>query len=327
MDTTAVRGRLPATAEGPQPLVDLPLWSENYCYTGWDAEQRIGIFLHQGRTPVDPELWHEIVSIHLPDGRILLGKNFSYGTRPDGPDGSLLKQRCEDPFRAWSLSFAGPLRVATDTVLAAGPLPDGPQPGVRLDLAFTSDKPVWDFGGGDAGGWARLHYQQLGSFTGRLVAEGVDVELNLIGWRDHSLGPRNMEPFLEHALVTAQFEDGRSLYAVTLKDTKSDAPLVLGRLDSGAQTTELALDPLPTIDDTHGPSRVYEFSVPTDAGPAVVRAEMQCILPSTMFPPNDMVLGLSPGPGAYVLWMGQARITFDGTVGYGHVERAARVWA
>jgi hypothetical protein len=54
---------------------------------------------------------------------------------------------------------------------------------------------------------------------------------------------------------------------------------------------------------------------------------MLCMLPSTMYPPNDMVLGLSPGQGGYVLWMGQARFEFDGTVGYGHVERAARVWS
>src|ERR1700742_1074489 len=124
MATTSIQGSLPDTAEGPQPLQDIPLWSENFCFTGWDPERRIGVFVHQGRTPVDPALWHEIVTIHLPDGRTYAGKNFSYGTHPDGPDGSLLKLRVEDPFRALSVAFAGPLRLSSDAALAAAPLAD-----------------------------------------------------------------------------------------------------------------------------------------------------------------------------------------------------------
>jgi hypothetical protein len=44
-----------------------------------------------------------------------------------------------------------------------------------------------------------------------------------------------------------------------------------------------------------------------------------------MHPPHDLVIGLSSDPGAYVLWMGQARLELGGVVGYGHVERAGLV--
>jgi hypothetical protein len=320
-----VLSTLADAVELPQPVQDIPLWSENFCFTGWDAAREVGVFVHVGRTPVDPQLWHEIIAVHLPDGRTLLGKNFSRSLAREGPNGSLLQLRCERPFRRWSIAFDGPLHSVSAAQLATAPLADGPQPGVHLELSFTSELPVWDFGQGGAGGWAKRHYQQLGSYRGQLAAAGLELELEMIGWRDHSVGARDMSPFVSHSLLTAQFEDGSWLYAVTLQDQLSDDPMILGRWGRGTSGTELSFDGLPVLDDPHSPSPVYEFSIATDEATLTARAEMLCILPVTMFPPNDMVLGLSPGPGAYVLWMGQARVELDGRVGYGHLERAARV--
>jgi len=321
----SVMQTLPDEAEHPQPVPDVPLWSENLCFTGWDVERRIGVFVHQGRTAVDPHLWHEIVAVHLPDGRVHTGKNFSRGLSADGPTGALLSSEVIDPFRSWSIAFAGPLRAVSETILAAGPLADGPQPGLQLSLRWQSDQSIWDFGAHGAGDWARRHYQQLGSYEGRLIVGDLDTELELVGWRDHSAGPRNMAPFLRHTLATAQFEDGRSLYAVQLEDDASDRPFLLGRIGKSTDVRDLPLESLPAIDDVRDPSASYHFTIPLEHGPVTVSAEMQCILPVTMFPPNDMVIGLAHGPGAYCLWMGQARFELEGVVGYGHLERAARV--
>jgi hypothetical protein len=316
---------LPEAAERVQPVQDVPLWSENLCFTGWDPERGIGVFVHTGRTPIDPELWHEIVVVHLPGGRILAGKNFSRGSTADGPSGSLLRTQCLEPFRAWSIAFTGPLRSVSEDELASAALADGPQPGGRLELRFESELPVWDFGSHGAGDWARRHYQQLGTLAGTLLTDGLETRLEMDGWRDHSAGVRNMAPFLRHVLVTAQFEDGRSLYAVQLEDSGSDRPFVLGRLGDGPSVTDLQLVGLPPIDDARAPSPTYEFELGGPSRPMTVRAEMLCILPVTMYPPNDMVIGVSSGPGAYVLWMGQARFTLDGVTGYGHVERAGLI--
>ena len=135
-DLMSVGQGLPESAERLQPVQDVPLWSENLCFTGWDRERGIGVFVHTGRTPIDPELWHEIVAVHLPGDRVLVGKNFSRATTPDGPSGSLLSTHCLEPFRAWSIAFDGPLRSLGADELAAAPLADGPQPGVRLQLRF-----------------------------------------------------------------------------------------------------------------------------------------------------------------------------------------------
>ena len=82
---------------------------------------------------------------------------------------------------------------------------------------------------------------------------------------------------------------------------------------------------MPVIDDVRNPSTHYSFTLPLPDGPKTVTVKQLCQLPVTMFPPNDMALGLIDGPGAYCLWMGQGRFELDGVVGYGHVERAARV--
>ena len=181
---------------------------------------------------------------------------------------------------------------------------------------------MWDFGSHGAGDWARRHYQQLGAMTGTLATDDLEIRLAMNGWRDHSAGVRNMAPFLRHVLVTAQFDDGRSLYAVQLEDSGSERPFVLGRLGDADSVTDLPIVSLPPVDDACAPSPTYEFALGGPAGLVTVRAKMQCILPVTMFPPNDMVIGVASGPGAYVLWMGQARFDLDGVTGYGHVERA-----
>ncbi|MEV4420743.1 hypothetical protein AB0L40_12315 [Patulibacter sp. NPDC049589] len=299
-----------------------PGWSENLCFTGWDADRRIGLWLHMGRTPYDPELWHEIVALHLPDGRTLVAKNFSRSADPEAAMGDLLRLRCVEPFRSWSVAFEGPAKQVTDDVLAAGPLADGPEQLLRFALEWRSDVPVWQFGAGD---WARTHYQQLGTYTGNVEIDGVVTPMRMRGWRDHSAGPRDLRPFLRHTLVAAQFDDGRSLMAVDLYDARTPDASRTARFGDGRTVAPVEALELPGMADPRRPDADYVFTTSTPDGPVEVRARMRCVIPITMFPPNHMTVGLSTAPEAYVLWMGQATFEMDGTVGSGHVERAARV--
>lgn len=315
---------LDPAVERAHPVAADPGWSENLCFTGWDAEREIGLWLHMGRTPYDPELWHEILTLHLPGGRTLVAKNFSRSTDPAAAAGDLLRLRCTEPFHGWSVEFDGPARQVSDDVLAAGPLADGPDQLLRVALEWRSDVPVWQFGAGD---WAKTHYQQLGTYAGTVEIDGTTTPLCMRGWRDHSAGPRDLRPFLRHTLVAAQFDDGRSLMAVDLYDERAPAGSRTARFGDGATVQAVEALELPGMADARRPDPDYAFTTTTPDGPVEVRARMRCVVPITMFPPNHMTVGLSTAPEAYVLWMGQATFEMDGTVGTGHVERAARVGA
>jgi hypothetical protein len=322
--TTAAMGRLPDEAENLSPVGEVAHWSENFCFTGWDAGQGIGLWLHMGRTPYDQQVWHEMLSLHLPGGGVLIAKNFSRSSSDDHPHGQLLELRCTKPWTTWSVTFAGPMKATTDHELHRAPMVDGRERQVELDLTWTSDQPPWEFGG--AGAWATGHYQQMGRYAGVLRVDGVETELTMLGWRDHSVGPRDLGPLARHNLMAAQFEDGTSVYAQQLVVADGE-PEGVARIGRGTSYTDVEPLDLPAIDDTHGPSKTYVFPISTARGPRNVEVEVLCELPVTMFAPNDMVLGLALQPGGYVLWMGQGRFELDGVVGYGYVERSGRVRA
>lgn len=319
---TANARRLPDAAEKVSPVGAAAHWSENFCFTGWDARERIGLWLHMGRTPYDQEIWHEMLSLHLPGGEVLIAKNFSASSSPEYPTGQLLALRCTQPWVQWRISFAGPLKSTTEQALRAAPLADGRERQVELELTWTSDQPPWEFGG--AGAWATGHYQQMGRYGGSLRVDGVETTLRMQGWRDHSVGPRDLGPLDRHNLMAAQFEDSSSVYAQQLVVAQGE-PEGVARLGQGTSYVDLEPLDLPAIDDTHGPSARYEFPIATPAGRRTVNVEVLCVLPVTMFAPNDMVLGLAVQPGGYVLWMGQGRFELDGVIGYGYVERSGRV--
>jgi hypothetical protein len=321
---TGIPRRLPDTAECVSPIADVPHWSENFCFTGWDTDQRLGLWLHMGRTPYDQELWHEMLSLHLPGGDVLIAKNFSRSQSEEHPHGQVLELRPVQPWVRWSIAFAGPMKTTTERALHAAPLADGRERQVELELTWSSDQPPWEFGG--AGAWATGHYQQMGTYAGTLRVDGVDTALHMQGWRDHSVGPRDLGPLDRHNLMAAQFEDGSSVYAQQLVVAQGE-PVGVARIGQGTAYTDVEPLDLPAIDDTHGPAKTYAFPISTPEGAKTVNVEVLCSLAVTMFAPNDMVLGLAVQPGGYVLWMGQGRFELDGVIGYGYVERSGRVRA
>ena len=57
------------SAELPHKPVDVPNWSENYVFSGFDPEAGIGFYHHMARMPYDPEIWRGAFGMVLPDGR------------------------------------------------------------------------------------------------------------------------------------------------------------------------------------------------------------------------------------------------------------------
>ncbi len=61
--------------------IDVPGgWSETMFFHIWSPAQEVGVFIHCGRWPDDPDLWWAQVIAMLPDGRLLVDRSWGTGT-------------------------------------------------------------------------------------------------------------------------------------------------------------------------------------------------------------------------------------------------------
>jgi hypothetical protein len=93
---------------------------------------------------------------------------------------------CEDPGAAWRIRYRGPARPTQSAELQRGPLTEAEQYLLDLDLAFTSKRPVWQMTGIAGEKWGKFHTEQTGRIRGHIVYDGRTIEMDGLGWRDHS---------------------------------------------------------------------------------------------------------------------------------------------
>src|SRR5262249_40139757 len=133
---------------------------------------------------------------------------------------------CEIPGKSWRLRYHGPTRRTTTEELQRGPLPEGPQLLLDLDVAFTSAVPMWDMTGGMKGqAWGKFHIEQTGRLHGTLRYEDKTVHMDGLGWHDHSRGPRDMKEMGRHCWIHGNLSRGRS-FALTYIDNFVDGKFV-----------------------------------------------------------------------------------------------------
>ena len=63
-------------------------WCENYALVANDPDAGINLCLYLGRQPFDVSVWHEILLLSLPDGRVLVWKSAGRGRFEDGGGGA-----------------------------------------------------------------------------------------------------------------------------------------------------------------------------------------------------------------------------------------------
>jgi hypothetical protein len=318
---------LPASREVPRPPEAVALWSETYAFLFYDPEREIGVWLHVGRFPYQPHLWRTMFSIFLPDGRRLVGKNYERGDESRGPAGAVSSLTCEEPFRRWRWRYDGPAQLTTVAELGDGPLRDGRQQRLEVDLSFDARGPVWDMSPAELEeqDWGTAHYQQLGTCAGEILTEAGDLRLDGTAWRDHSYGTRDMDPLAAHSLVAGYFEEtdlGFTLFQLRLKDgseTRTGLVTVGGRTEA-VQGVRLEL-----LADRNRPLAGYSFSLPVEGRTLEIAADVLHTSPLTMIPPNHAALGVVDEPGALVLWESHVRFSEGRNTGFGYTERSQSV--
>ena len=245
-EVISLREELPST-----DVPDIPTWSENYCWTGYDYRRRIGYWLHLGRWIEDPHIWREEVIVFLPDGTVLVRRSFGRSRIDNGAEGALLRFVCEAPGMHWRLQYSGPVQRATLEQQMRAPLPHARTLDfLNIDLEFTGNAPVWQFPDHDNTTIGRWHYEQHGTVTGK-IRHGSDVyTFNGHGYRDHTRGPRELSPVNGHCWIQGRFADGDafSIYHLWhIENGEDKEVLSIARVEQGGTTLEAKIVSSPRI--------------------------------------------------------------------------------
>ncbi|WP_084027694.1 hypothetical protein [Mycobacterium avium] len=314
--------------ELPQPVRDIPLWSENYLTQAFDPSTGVGFFFHLSRMPFNYNVWEGVFTCYLPGDRFLVARDFSWDSNDKGPGSNALRFEVVKPWERWSKRFRGAALLVTGDQLRAGPIADDSHVFVDADLTFDNIGPVFDIGDMGDQFWARAHYEQHGKFSGRVSFDATHLalgsesyEFNGTGLRDHSVGARDILKMNNHVWTHGEFPSGR-LFMVMDVHTKVGPPflyVVVGDKD-GFHTVELTR-PTARIDD---PSQVFdshELCFVGPDGPSVIKAEILQAIPYSFTGPNEWSLGTHPNAHHLVI-EGLTRFEWDGEVGYGLTERS-----
>lgn len=318
---------LAAARDVPRPPQPLPLWSETYAFVSYDPAQELGVWLWCGRFPYEPAQWRTLFSVFLPGGRRLVGKNYERGDESRGPGGTISRIACAEPFRRWEWHYDGPCRETTVAELGAGPLADGPQQRLRVELSFDARGQVWNMGGEEIANHdvGSSHNQQLGTAAGTIAWGEAELELEGVAWRDHSFGPRDMGTMAGHALAAGYFEEtGVGFSLIKLLNTDGTVTCAGAVFDQGVAEAVEGVD-LELLSDVHEPLGTHRISLPVRGATLEVVGEVLHVSPLTMLPPNHGALGVIERPGALPIWEGHARYREGGHVGFGYTERSLRV--
>lgn len=197
---------------------EIPAWTENLLFTPYDPVSDVGMWLHLGTVADKWEMWEDRVLIALPENQGVLSMWAYHRTvRERQPAGANLEFSCEQPFQKWRITFDGFCVRSSYEQMRTGLLADGPKSHVRIDLDVEGLTPVWDAataGGGMAEqSWAREHYEQLTRVTGQVVVDGLAIDFNGGGWRDHSRGSRGADTLKDwggHVITGGVMPSGRA---------------------------------------------------------------------------------------------------------------------
>jgi hypothetical protein len=334
---TATEASAPPLFAGPEGFVPedeyqlhtvppVPGASENFWWTAYDPDQRIGFWTHLGRTSWDPYLWREIVVVYLPSGDFLLSKSFGRHEHRLGPGASTLRMSFTEPWNRGVVTMDGAAVQASPEQVHAGLCGEGAHVPLQFELRWTSFGRPWSLHRHELSGqsWGDSHYEQLFTAEGSVSYGEHPVPIQATGMRDHSRGTRDLLGMPRHTAYNCVFpHSGRGFFAVEL-------PLDGGGIARGAIVEG---DQLINVDVTRntgmltsvdGAERKLAFDLRWSGGSATVSAEIVQNMPMGFAGLSEFVLGRNHRVAYTALNEGFARFTWDGETSHGLVERSFR---
>ncbi|ODQ91364.1 DUF7065 domain-containing protein [Mycolicibacterium flavescens] len=303
---------------------DIPAWTENLLFTPYDPVNDVGMWLHLGTVADKWEMWEDRVLIALPEDQGVLSMWAYHRTVAERqPAGANLEFQCEQPFQKWRITFDGYCLRSSYEQMRTGLLVDGPKSHVRMDLEVECATPVWDAATAGEGmaeqSWAREHYEQLTRVTGHVVVDGVAIDFNGVGWRDHSRGPRGADTLRDwggHVITGAVLPGGRAFgmcrYWARDGHTTLEGAYVVE--DGTLRHVDIVSAPPPATLARDG--ETFSFTL---GGGRVIDGVIRSSMWITMA--DGLPYGVADPVRAYtVSW---AEVQWAGETGYSYIERSA----
>ena len=318
------------TVEDEMPIAklpDVPLWSENYCFDGYDPDAGIGFWLHVGRSSQDPRLWREQIYMTLRDDVHLVRKNYGCLPVESGAGAAALRFSCLEPFKRWRLRHFGTVRNVGRAELLAGPLADGHDELLEFDLTFEHTSPIWNIGAKSANQiWCTAHYEQAGVCVGTLRRGGKTTQVRARSYRDHSRGPRELRQMDQHAWIHGSFPDGRAFGMFVFRVVGApERNLAEAFVYEGGRMHAAEVLTVPLLRSEADVGNSYVLELGGDFGRWRLTGQPELEVPQSFGPPNELFIGVAYGLASHMTFQESTRFDLGGAIGLGHTERTLRL--
>lgn len=196
-----VKIRLDPADEYLHPLEEATNFNESMYFNVYDPAARMGGFFRLGNRPNEGKA-EMTVCLYLPDGRVAFMFDRPKINGNDAFDAGGMRFEVVEPFEALTISYDGKAILLEDPLVLADPrtaFTESPWTTCTAELAVRGvspmygGEPVQDDGSplpesGD--GFARGHYEQHIGGRGTITVGDEAWEVDGLGLRDHSWGPR-----------------------------------------------------------------------------------------------------------------------------------------
>ncbi|MFE6922048.1 hypothetical protein ACFVAV_13460 [Nocardia sp. NPDC057663] len=177
------------------PVGDERNFNESMYFQFHDPTRRIGGFVRLANRPNEGR-GERTVCVYLPDGRVAFGFARPEVTSNAKMAGSGLEFHVEEPLTRLRATFDGTINLLDDPEILSDPRQLADTPLVTCTAALVFERladPYEHSFDGDGPAFAPNHYEQPMAVTGEIVVDGTAYEIDGVGLRDHSWGPRSWQ--------------------------------------------------------------------------------------------------------------------------------------
>jgi hypothetical protein len=321
--------RMPTQAIDPtcdriQDIPETPGWSENLVFEAHDPVAGISVWAHWGRIPGSAHIWEGVLAVYLDGDELLVSRTFGPSRQDQTASSGPLSFECVEPAKAWRMSFDGMARRTNRAAISTATLPDGEFERLAIDLEFLAVHPLWSAHGNMEGqSWAAAHLEQGGSITGTVIVDGRTQEIDTVGFRDHSYGPRNYIGLAGDTWCSAVFPSGRAILGLSVWQMDGPA-MAVGFVWDGAEMHNASSVVLPKLSNADGEPTAFVAEIVTGAGVERVSIQAYHQMTWTFDEPVGMTIGARTERDLIRVAESPATITWGDESAPGWLEKSIR---